>query len=491
MKLHALLAALASSLAPGAALAQYPPEMLVVPAIPASFAPGLTTAQVQQSIATVKSLYAPVSAAQGRKFEIKYDASQAQVGAGTFTNRQTLVAEITVFAGLTKLLTQDQFGLVLCHEMGHVFGGQPYRIKYPQEPVETTAEGQADYHAMRSCLRRYLELVPSGETPQTTPFMQRKCAEGFGAGTSEYQYCLRALAAGMFLPIVARAVGEEANISFETPDRNVVNETIVGRWKDIVFGGRTYPSITDTYPPNQCRLDTYLAAYFQQPRPRCWYNPADGFDYKEVLGGQLPQPGTRPPTGPRPPANDLAGHPLKGEVEDAMAAGLIRGYRDGTFRPGASITRLETALLLTRLVTLTAEQLLPMPAAAQPLFPDVGTDSPFAPQLAFVKTHGLITLFADGTFRPNESISRSYFTASLYKTLKTVLTALGRPPLRGEGGQDFTNTQGHWVKDYSRILSGFCGAAFPENGGGGFAPDADTSRAYAAAATARALRCLR
>lgn len=497
MKSRFALAILATILVPQMSVAQPYPTILPVALEPVSYAAPVSDAQVQQTISIIKSLYDPVAARLNRRYNITYRQSAPGASAGTFWDPRTKIAEISISGALARLLTQDQVGLVLCHELGHVYGGQPYRLRYDKEPENTSTEGQADYHAMRSCMRRYLALAPATEAPQTTPFMQQKCAAGFGPSGTEYDFCLRALAAGMFLPIIAKANGDNIQVSYETPDARVVDKTIVGRWGTQTIGGMEATAVLDTYPSNQCRTDTFLTAYFQQPRLPCWYNPADGTPYEEVFSGPVPQPSQ--PSGPTPPpvtpppatppsANDLAGHPLEGEVRTAIGLGLIRTYRDGTFRPGADITRLETALLVNRLVSLSAPHLIE-PSAAMP-YPDVTADNPFIQQLAFVKTHGLITPFADGTFRPNKEINRGYFSASLYKTVKIVLTALQRPPLGGQGGQDFSNTEGHWSKAYAKLLSGFCNAAFSENGGG-FEPEKNTTRAYATASALRALQCIK
>jgi hypothetical protein len=59
---------------------------------------------------------------------------------------------VTIYGGLArhKAITKDGFIAVLCHELGHHFGG------YPKKSTNkwSSAEGQADYYASMKCLRR-------------------------------------------------------------------------------------------------------------------------------------------------------------------------------------------------------------------------------------------------------------------------------------------------------------------------------------------------
>lgn len=194
-----------------------------------------------------------------------------------------------------------------------------------------------------------------------------------------------------------------------------------------------------------------------------------------------------------PAPSDLAGNPLATEVQRSLDAGLIQAYRDNTFRPEAPITRLETALLLTQTSRVLAGQQLPLPSpgGAAP-YPDIEAGSPFIPMLTFVSQQNLMTPFSDGLFRPNEGISRAYYSAALYKTLKLVLATLRLPALEtvSVSRQTFPDTQGHWSNAYASTLSGFCGAAF-STAGTAFEPDKGTTRAWAAVSALRAFECVR
>lgn len=55
---------------------------------------------------------------------------------------------------------------------------------------------------------------------------------------------------------------------------------------------------------------------------------------------------------PNPVPTDIAGHWAEQEIADAVAKGIIAGYPDGTFRPNLPVTRAEFALLLDRILAL-------------------------------------------------------------------------------------------------------------------------------------------
>ncbi|MDG0792730.1 S-layer homology domain-containing protein [Cohnella ginsengisoli] len=61
------------------------------------------------------------------------------------------------------------------------------------------------------------------------------------------------------------------------------------------------------------------------------------------------EPTSEPPI---PVPTDIAGHWAEQEIESAVAKGIIAGYPDGTFRPNLPVTRAEFAVLLNRVLAL-------------------------------------------------------------------------------------------------------------------------------------------
>lgn len=60
--------------------------------------------------------------------------------------------------------------------------------------------------------------------------------------------------------------------------------------------------------------------------------------------------------------SDLSGHWAAGPVADAVAAGYVNGYPDGTFRPDANVTRAEFVKLLVKADAVPLQSPGPAPA---------------------------------------------------------------------------------------------------------------------------------
>ena len=103
-------------------------------------------------------------------------------------------------------------------------------------------------------------------------------------------------------------------------------------------------------------------------------------------------------------------HPFYGQIEALAAAGIINGYDDGTFRPGAAVTRQAAAAFLYR--DLIGGEVAPCTA---PPFTDVPINHPFCGQIAGMADAGVIQGYSDGTFRPGTTVSRQAMAAFLYR----------------------------------------------------------------------------
>ena len=103
-------------------------------------------------------------------------------------------------------------------------------------------------------------------------------------------------------------------------------------------------------------------------------------------------------------------HPFYAEISWLDAEGIATGYPDGTFRPGAVVTRQAVAAFLHRLE---GAPLTPVPAT--PIFSDVPSDHPFAAEITWVAQSELATGYDDGTFRPGAVVSRQAMVAFLHR----------------------------------------------------------------------------
>ena len=89
--------------------------------------------------------------------------------------------------------------------------------------------------------------------------------------------------------------------------------------------------------------------------------------------------------------------------------GIITGYADGSFRPDASVTRAEFAAIASRFETLTE---------GTKSFSDVPGSHWAAKYINFAATRGWVNGYADGTFQPNNSITRAEVAAVTCRLLE-------------------------------------------------------------------------
>lgn len=145
--------------------------------------------------------------------------------------------EVIFHGGLFKdrRVTEDGFALTVCHELGHLLGGAPFKLGQ-----ETSAEGQADYWATSVCIKKYFETYPKAVTINDGP-AKKSCDAKFASNLTDLNTCYRATQAGLSLATFLGNASEGKTPSFNNPDRSA-------------------PPITNQmHPLSQCRLDTYLA----------------------------------------------------------------------------------------------------------------------------------------------------------------------------------------------------------------------------------------
>ena len=98
-------------------------------------------------------------------------------------------------------------------------------------------------------------------------------------------------------------------------------------------------------------------------------------------------------------------------VETAFGHGVVAGYSDGTFRPGNDVTRGQLCKILVL-----AEGWV-VDCAEPGHFTDVPTSNPFYCYVETAFGHGIITGYADGTFRPGNSATRGQICKIVYQAV--------------------------------------------------------------------------
>ncbi|RVU54140.1 S-layer homology domain-containing protein [Anaerosphaera multitolerans] len=144
------------------------------------------------------------------------------------------------------------------------------------------------------------------------------------------------------------------------------------------------------------------------------------------------------------------------KTSEITKTGYLRGYEDGSIRPKANITRGEVAAILARLNK--AE------ATTKTSYTDVKAGSWYEDYINYVSEVGLMEGYEDGSFKPEQNITRGEFTTvvSRYKELT--------------GGEaPFKDIVGHWSEE--SIKSVYTKGWISGYEDGSFKPDKYISRA--------------
>ena len=150
---------------------------------------------------------------------------------------------------------------------------------------------------------------------------------------------------------------------------------------------------------------------------------------------------------------------------------FLVGYTDGTFGPERNMTRAEVTTMFARLLT---EQ-IEADKTYSNTFSDVPKGYWAANYIGYVQQFGIISGYADGSFRPNAPVTRAEFAviASRFEKLT-------------EGGKHFTDVpSAHWAAkyiDFAATRGWVTGYA-----DGTFKPENPITRAEVAAVTCRLL----
>jgi hypothetical protein len=104
-----------------------------------------------------------------------------------------------------------------------------------------------------------------------------------------------------------------------------------------------------------------------------------------------------------------ASHPFHREITWLAGTGITTGFPDGTFRPGAAVTRDAMAAFLFRHRGAT------WAAPPTPAFTDVALSHPFHREIAWLSSSGISAGYADGAFRPALPVRRDAMAAFLFR----------------------------------------------------------------------------
>jgi hypothetical protein len=150
-------------------------------------------------------------------------------------------------------MSMDGYAIVACHEVGHILGGAPQQKKALDK--WSSVEGQADYFATNQCMWKYAKsLRPNDLIRDFDRDFIARCDTIYKNDLEKTLGCLRILSGiQAMVEYFNRTAAKDNQVSIYAHDPTQVTGTI------------------QKYPSPQCRVDTWMAGLFNQPRPRCWF----------------------------------------------------------------------------------------------------------------------------------------------------------------------------------------------------------------------------
>lgn len=250
---------------------------------------GITFFEIQEMVKNFKQTFDPIIEKQfGKKLFINIEWDNDRVNAHA-TRDDYNNAVINILGGMVRHpeMTRDGMYMIMCHELGHQFGGAPKKFRGRSTKRSwSSAEGQADYFAVTKCLPRLFSN--SQENKRLLALVDEEAYQQASAKCGD-EKCVRMVLAGLS---VGRVFASLKN-SWKMPsiDATIQNQVSSTNYK---------------HPIPQCRVDTFISgslcdtnlevafddvdpavgscvrsedghSFERGARPLCWYKPAPSY----------------------------------------------------------------------------------------------------------------------------------------------------------------------------------------------------------------------
>ena len=201
---------------------------------------GFPESHYDKIIKRVKNVYEPIIVDEGGELKILSDWTDGAVNMWAERYGNTYILEIP--GGMVRyyLINEVAFVISICHELGHLLGGDP-------KSGQISYEGQSDYFANLECSRIILEDMALYKPIEIDTEVIDYCSD------KEDDYCEFLLQGSKSLSSLYAEIAGASFPQISNFDNTEVSKTLV------------------SHPSAQCRLDTFVASYEQGKRPSCWF----------------------------------------------------------------------------------------------------------------------------------------------------------------------------------------------------------------------------
>lgn len=224
--------------------------------------------EFEKAMADARKVYEPLAKKEGATLTIRGDWQDGTVNA--WASKQGNQWTVQMYGGMARHPDIGAYGfhVVLCHELGHLFGAAP---TYSGQRM--ASEGQADYFSTAKCIRKLYKGI---DPPAVSSEASNLCRSKWQL-KEDIDVCEIGLEGGEALGNVLADLGGSSTPSLSKEDPKIVSST------------------QTSHPQAQCRLDTYKRGALcsvsemidfsytdhkqgacltkELQRPLCWYKP--------------------------------------------------------------------------------------------------------------------------------------------------------------------------------------------------------------------------
>lgn len=216
----------------------------------------------------IYTIYAPIFKSLGGTLVVNRDYESSVVNA--YADREGGTYNVSFFGGLArrKEVTESGFATVVCHELAHHYGGFP---EYPKEWA--SSEGQSDYAAMRSCIKKYY-ADDTSNVASLAKIATDKCKATYSG--QNLRVCYHSLEGAQSCSLLL-SVLDGGKFNPELLDKSEVKRTSYShptaqcRWTTYIAGAVCKLKWGDKVSPTKRDQALYNCVIGSGARPQCWY----------------------------------------------------------------------------------------------------------------------------------------------------------------------------------------------------------------------------